>query len=93
MSNPCPEWTSPRRLPFDAVPLLLLSLFVLAACETVEGFGRDVQSGGEAIEEASEDASRRAGSHGDFSEPASFRLKQTGASHTKAPVRSRSSTG
>lgn len=33
-----------------------LGLVALAACETVEGFGQDIQSGGEAIEEASEDA-------------------------------------
>lgn len=48
----------PRRADIPAMlrPLLVLSLFVLSACETVEGFGRDVQSGGEAIEEASEDA-------------------------------------
>lgn len=32
-----------------------LSLLVLAACETAEGFGRDVQAGGEAIEDASND--------------------------------------
>jgi predicted small secreted protein len=33
--------------------LLLLSL--LAACETVEGFGRDVQTGGEVLQEQAEE--------------------------------------
>ena len=33
--------------------VLGLSLLFLAACETAEGFGRDVQTGGQAIEEAS----------------------------------------
>lgn len=33
--------------------LLLLSL--LAACETVEGFGRDVETGGEILQEQVED--------------------------------------
>jgi len=46
----------PADVSFLMLPILLLSLLVLAACETVQGFGRDVQSGGEAIEEASEDA-------------------------------------
>ena len=46
----------PEIVPSMLLPLLLLSLFVLSACETVEGFGQDVQSGGQAIEEASEDA-------------------------------------
>lgn len=46
----------PADFPSMLFPLLLPSLFVLAASETVEGFGRDVQSGGEAIQEASEDA-------------------------------------
>ena len=34
---------------------LILSVFALGACETVEGFGRDVQSAGEAIEEEAEE--------------------------------------
>jgi entericidin B len=33
--------------------LLLLSL--LAACETVQGFGRDVESGGEVLQEQSQE--------------------------------------
>lgn len=44
------------------VPALLLAAFVLAACNTVEGVGRDVQAGGEAVEdvasETREDLSR-----------------------------------
>lgn len=34
---------------------LALCFFTLAACETVEGFGRDVQSGGEVIEGTAND--------------------------------------
>ncbi len=37
--------------------LVILSLFALAACETVEGAGRDIQSAGEAIEKEAEEAS------------------------------------
>lgn len=37
------------------VSIAILSLFTLAACETVEGFGEDVQNGGEAISDASND--------------------------------------
>ena len=33
--------------------LALLTVLALGACETVEGFGRDVQSGGDAIEDYS----------------------------------------
>ncbi|MEM9031143.1 MAG: entericidin A/B family lipoprotein [Pseudomonadota bacterium] len=32
------------------IAICLLTLGILAACETVEGFGRDVQTAGEAIE-------------------------------------------
>jgi entericidin B len=35
--------------------LALLSLLVLAACETVEGAGRDIESAGEAITEESQE--------------------------------------
>lgn len=35
--------------------LLLLALFGLAACNTVEGAGRDVSAGGEALSEAARD--------------------------------------
>lgn len=35
---------------------LLVALFGLAACETVEGFGKDVQAGGQAIEETAEES-------------------------------------
>lgn len=34
--------------------VILLSLFALAACETVEGAGRDIQNAGEAIEREAE---------------------------------------
>jgi predicted small secreted protein len=34
------------------VSTLFLLLAVLAGCETVEGFGRDVESGGEAIQDS-----------------------------------------
>lgn len=34
---------------------LLVALFGLTACETVEGFGQDVQAGGQAIEETAEE--------------------------------------
>ncbi|MEL6647489.1 MAG: entericidin A/B family lipoprotein [Pseudomonadota bacterium] len=37
------------------LPIAILSIFALAACETVDGFGEDVQSGGEAISDASQD--------------------------------------
>lgn len=33
----------------------LLLLAALGACETVQGLGRDVQTGGEAIEESAEE--------------------------------------
>lgn len=35
----------------------LTALMALAACETTEGFGRDVENLGDNIEEAAEDAS------------------------------------
>ncbi|TVP86893.1 MAG: entericidin A/B family lipoprotein [Thioalkalivibrio sp.] len=34
--------------------LLALAITGLSGCGTIEGFGRDVQTGGEAIEEAAE---------------------------------------
>jgi entericidin B len=34
---------------------LALSVLALSACQTVEGFGRDVQSGGEAVEDTARD--------------------------------------
>jgi predicted small secreted protein len=45
---PAPEAAPMRRL-------LLLALFGLAACNTVEGAGRDVSAGGEALSEAARD--------------------------------------
>lgn len=36
--------------------VLIFSLFGLAACETVEGVGEDIQSGGQAISNAANDA-------------------------------------
>ena len=41
---------------FRLIALAPLALLALAACNTVEGFGQDVQSGGAAIEDAAEDA-------------------------------------
>ncbi len=38
-----------------AIPLLL-SAFALSACNTVEGVGKDVRSGGKAIESTAKDA-------------------------------------
>lgn len=35
---------------------LLLSLLALSACNTVEGVGKDVKSGGKAIENTAQDA-------------------------------------
>ncbi|MFV3131142.1 entericidin A/B family lipoprotein [Niveispirillum sp. KHB5.9] len=40
-----------------AIPAaLLLSMFALSACNTVEGVGKDVKSGGKAIENTAQDA-------------------------------------
>lgn len=36
--------------------LPLLALLGLSACNTVEGVGQDIQSGGQAIEETADDA-------------------------------------
>ncbi|MEM9524577.1 MAG: entericidin A/B family lipoprotein [Pseudomonadota bacterium] len=38
--------------------LMLLSVLGLAACETVEGFGRDVTAGGKAISQASNEVQK-----------------------------------
>lgn len=38
------------------ITLVVLALLGLAACETTEGFGRDVQSVGQSIEEEAEAA-------------------------------------
>lgn len=35
---------------------LIVALLALAACETVQGFGRDVESGGEALQQSAEEA-------------------------------------
>ena len=37
-------------------PIALLALLGLAACETVEGAGRDLQTAGEAITDEAQDA-------------------------------------
>ncbi len=34
------------------IVVLLASLYVLAGCNTIEGMGRDIQKGGEKIEDA-----------------------------------------
>lgn len=36
--------------------LVLLSALALSACETVEGAGRDIESAGEAVSDAAQDA-------------------------------------
>lgn len=35
---------------------VLTTAVLLSGCNTMEGFGQDVQSGGEAVEDAAEDA-------------------------------------
>ncbi len=46
-----------RPAPWLALMLLLsLGLFALGGCETTEGFGRDMQSAGGALEEEAEEA-------------------------------------
>jgi predicted small secreted protein len=42
-----------------AFTVLLLAHFGLAACNTAEGFGEDVQSTGEAIEDSAEDVKQK----------------------------------
>ncbi len=37
-----------------AVPALIVAAFLLSACNTVEGVGRDVEAAGEGIQEGSE---------------------------------------
>ena len=37
--------------------LAALTLFALGACNTTEGFGEDVEAGGEAIQEGAEETS------------------------------------
>lgn len=37
------------------VPALALAAFFLSACNTVEGVGRDVQAGGQAVEDVAQD--------------------------------------
>lgn len=48
-----------KGLPHMAFGLLLLASIGLAACNTAEGFGEDVQSGGEAIEDSAEDVKQK----------------------------------
>lgn len=38
-----------------SVPILALAAMLLAGCNTVEGVGRDVQAGGEAVEDVARD--------------------------------------
>lgn len=35
--------------------IIVCVIFIISACNTVEGFGEDVQSAGEAIEDAAKD--------------------------------------
>lgn len=39
--------------------LLVVALLTLGACYTVEGAGKDIEAGGEAMQEGSEDVRRR----------------------------------
>ena len=45
-------------MPFLTRLLLAASLMTLAACNTMEGLGKDIQSGGEALEDAAESTKR-----------------------------------
>lgn len=38
------------------ITLILCAIGILAACETVEGFGRDVETAGETLQEESNEA-------------------------------------
>lgn len=38
-----------------SAPALVLAALLLAACNTIEGVGRDVQAGGEAVEDVARD--------------------------------------
>lgn len=38
-----------------SVPVLALTALLLSACNTIEGVGRDVQAGGEAVEDVARD--------------------------------------
>jgi|TARA_Y100001968_G_scaffold187952_1_gene172294 predicted small secreted protein len=46
-----------RKLSYFAIFSTILTLGFLGGCATVEGVGEDVQSAGEGIEEAAEEAS------------------------------------
>lgn len=39
-------------------PLLLVGLVTLAGCNTMEGVGKDVERGGEKVQDAAKDAKR-----------------------------------
>ena len=41
------------------IAILLTALLGLAACETIQGAGRDIQTAGEAIEETAEDVQQQ----------------------------------
>ncbi len=45
-----------RTRQIQLVLIALLAAFALSACNTVEGFGRDVKKAGGELEEAAEDA-------------------------------------
>ena len=55
-ANPAPARGTPSRMLVPAV--LLAAGLGLAACNTMEGVGEDVQSGGRAIEKTAEDVKR-----------------------------------
>ena len=41
------------------VAILFLTAFVLAGCNTAEGIGKDVQSGGKAIEKSAQNVKKK----------------------------------
>ncbi len=48
-----------KKRPLAVAAPLLLSLLALSACNTVEGVGKDVKSGGKAIENTAQDAKNK----------------------------------
>lgn len=40
-------------------PLLILALSTLAACNTIQGIGKDVERGGEKVQDAAKDVQRK----------------------------------
>ncbi len=53
------QLTMHKCLSHMALTMLLLASIGLAACNTAEGFGEDVQSGGKAIEDSANDVKQK----------------------------------